>query len=437
MIRIVYTTVLLAAAMMVPFGAGAQAPYSPGQTFSAGADPTATAAPARGQNFYGGQQRVYTAPVQQQQRPVQRPAGTPYNMERTPAPRSTERATVRKATPATPRASSKSKSANEVSEVKKSAPAKSVVQAMAEKAEEPVSETKAETVSSDAKPDATPVAAVADSKPDATPAAAVADAKPAVVDSNDKLVFSSRKTGKKWIALTYDDGPNPNLTPKLSEYLKANNVPATFYVLGEMVKAQPAMVKKLAEDGFELANHTYSHPDLRKQSEEKILKELQDTHDLIKQASGVDMKTMRPPYGARNSKVDAVCEKMGYKIVLWDVDTEDWRNRSTDSMMNTIIKQTGDGSIILMHDRKHNGRETVFDVTKKTVEHYRAQGYTFVTVTQLLGLGGAVVAAEEESRAAVQTGTLALLGASATTSTAVADQPLPTPAIMTPAPALP
>lgn len=257
----------------------------------------------------------------------------------------------------------------------------------------------------------------------ATPSAAAS-----TPDSTDKLVFFSRKTGKKQVALTYDDGPNPNLTPKLMEWLKANNVPATFFVQGIMVKTHPELTKKLASEGFELANHTYSHPDLRKQSPEKITDELQNTHDLVKDATGIDMRLMRPPYGAHNAKVNQICEKLGYKIINWDVDTEDWRNRSAEAMIQTIMSKAGDGSIILMHDRLHKGKDTVLETTKAVVPLLRAKGYTFVTVGELLeqtGPSASATAAAPEAPADLETVDSAPAPAPAVDS----EEALPAPAV--------
>lgn len=202
----------------------------------------------------------------------------------------------------------------------------------------------------------------------------------------NKLVINSRRTGKKWVALTYDDGPNPSYTKDFAEFLVANKIPATFFLCGNMVKQYPDTVKFLADNNFELANHSYDHPLLTKLSAEKVTDQLQDTHDLIKSASGVDVKLMRPPFGAHNKTVQDVCEKMGYKIIIWDVDTEDWRKRSVPQMVNTIMKQTRDGSIILMHDRKHGGVDSVKETTRQVVEKLRADGYTFVTVGEMLSV---------------------------------------------------
>ncbi len=161
---------------------------------------------------------------------------------------------------------------------------------------------------------------------------------------------------------------------------------------GKMVKTYPALAKEVADMGFEVANHSYNHPDLRRRSDEEILNELQDTHDVIKEVTGIDCTMMRPPYGAHNEKVDNICRRLGYKIINWDVDTNDWRGRSADAMLETIMKQTGDGSIILMHDRKHRGRESVLEVTQKAVKELRAKGYTFVTVGELLDMTPATIA---------------------------------------------
>lgn len=196
-------------------------------------------------------------------------------------------------------------------------------------------------------------------------------------------------TGKKLVCLTYDDGPDP-LTPHLLDYLSENKVPATFYMLGERVKEYPHLVEKVVQGGHELGNHTYDHKLLTKMSAEGIRKELVSTQELLTSASeSSPVPTMRPPYGGQNATVRAICTELGYRVVLWDVDTEDWRGRSTAQMVNTILKTTGDGSIILMHDRLQRGQHkledsTTLNTTKAVVAELRARGYTFVTVSQLL-----------------------------------------------------
>jgi peptidoglycan/xylan/chitin deacetylase (PgdA/CDA1 family) len=151
------------------------------------------------------------------------------------------------------------------------------------------------------------------------------------------------------------------------------------------VKEYPHLVQRVIDSGHEIGNHTYDHKQLTKMSAEAIRKELVSTQELLTSASNsAPVATMRPPYGAHNATVREICKELGYRVVLWDVDTDDWQGRSSEQMIDTILKHTTDGSIILMHDRKHKGRETVMETTKTVVPELRARGYTFVTVSQLL-----------------------------------------------------
>jgi len=348
---------IIIAATFPAIGAIGQAAYSPGQTFTAG-QPAPAAHPTPTQYIY--QQQAPAVPRSAQPRPL---VATPmYNMAATPRPRAASEAMQNK-----PRIQVEKKT-DEKPVVSKS---QSGSASNSKKSILPATELEQE-----AKP-TEKVEAVDKIEAKAEPVGAP--------ESTDKLVFFSRRTGKKQIALTYDDGPNPSYTKKLTEYLKANNVPATFFLCGNMVKEYPETVRQLADDGFELANHSYDHPSLNKISREKVQSQLQDTHDLIKEASGIDVKLMRPPYGAKNKTVEEVCDVMGYKIIQWDIDTEDWKKRSASYMINLIMKKASDGSIILMHDRKHGGNDTVLETTRQVVEKLRAQGYTFVTVGELIG----------------------------------------------------
>jgi peptidoglycan/xylan/chitin deacetylase (PgdA/CDA1 family) len=191
-------------------------------------------------------------------------------------------------------------------------------------------------------------------------------------------------TGRKLIALSYDDGPDPKMTPKLLELLKSLNVPATFFLQGINVKHFPSLVRQELEDGFEIGNHTYDHPQLTKLSREKITSQLQTTNDLITSITQQKIELMRPPYGAQNSTVREICKDMGYKVINWDIDTNDWRGRSSEQIIETIMKGAHDGSIILMHDRFEKGKPTILEATQAVVPALRAKGYTFVTVGEML-----------------------------------------------------
>lgn len=193
-------------------------------------------------------------------------------------------------------------------------------------------------------------------------------------------VVTNWPTGKKQIALTYDDGPHPKITPKLLELLAKKKVKATFYLLGEQLREYPGIAQRIAEEGHELANHTTTHKQLSKLEASGIRSELSRTDEMLTSITGTRIATMRPPYGAQNERVRQVCADLGYKVVLWDVDTNDWRGRSSQTIIKTILDGTSDGSIILLHDRY----QSTLDSTEHVVDALREKGYEFVTVSELL-----------------------------------------------------
>jgi len=202
----------------------------------------------------------------------------------------------------------------------------------------------------------------------------------------DEGKIRSWATGKKWVALTYDDGPHPDWTPKMIELLKSKNVKATFFLLGGQIERFPDIAKSLADNGFEIGNHTMTHPDFNKSSmtPEKIKEELSGTNELIQQyVTRLPIRVMRPPFGNTPKKLETVCQEMGLQIIAWNIDTDDWRKEATaESMSNNIMKNLADGAIILMHD-KH---EKTYDATAQVIDKIRAEGYEFVTMSELLGL---------------------------------------------------
>lgn len=191
--------------------------------------------------------------------------------------------------------------------------------------------------------------------------------------------ISSWPTGKKLVALTYDDGPNTKITEPLMDLLESEGVPATFYLLGQTAKANPKLTAEIQRRGFEVGNHSWSHPQLTKLGVDGIRSQLQRANDAI--GSSRPIATMRPPYGAHNSTVRRVCADMGLSVINWDVDTNDWRKGTTaDKIVKTVLDEAKDGSIILMHDRL----PTTVPATRQIISELKKRGYTFVTVSQLL-----------------------------------------------------
>jgi peptidoglycan/xylan/chitin deacetylase (PgdA/CDA1 family) len=199
-------------------------------------------------------------------------------------------------------------------------------------------------------------------------------------DYKSYYVYSGPKDSNL-IALTYDDGPNSRFTPHLVEILKKKQVPATFFFIGEQVELYPSEAKFVADMGFEIGNHTYSHPNLRKLSCTEIQEELTKTQEIIKSTTGVTPALFRPPYMLSNRTVVELAQSMNLAIVFWSVDTEDWKPSTTkEEIVEAVMSQVTGGSIILMHDRNTK----TLQATEEIIDLLRAQGYEFATISRLL-----------------------------------------------------
>lgn len=186
-----------------------------------------------------------------------------------------------------------------------------------------------------------------------------------------------KEEGKKYIALTFDDGPNSTSTVDLLKILAKEKVQATFFLLGQMVESHPDIAKKIAQEGHEIANHSYSHPDLTTLSAEQVRAEVLKTDEAIYRATGVLTKNFRPPYGAVNPDV---IKEVGLPIIQWDVDSLDWQLRDPQAIATRVIDAANEGSIILLHDIHKTSVASV----SKIIYKLKQEGYLFVTISELL-----------------------------------------------------
>lgn len=185
-----------------------------------------------------------------------------------------------------------------------------------------------------------------------------------------------------WIALTFDDGPHPVMTDRLLSILREQHVPGTFFVVGKMADRYPQLVKDIARDGNEVANHTYSHPNLSRLSNDAVLSELAHTRELIQRLTGRDSCLFRPPGGDYSRQMVRATARAGYRMVLWSVLTDDVDGASSRFIRRRILDGAEDGAIILMH----SGVERTVQVLPEVIAKLRARGYHFVTVSTLMGL---------------------------------------------------
>lgn len=184
---------------------------------------------------------------------------------------------------------------------------------------------------------------------------------------------------KKYVALTFDDGPNPRTTPELLDILKKNDVKATFFVLGKLVATYPEIVKREYDEGHEIASHTWSHPNLKTLSKDTILREINNTDEKIKEVIWKAPTLLRPPYGSHTKEIDNLSGKI---IVLWDVDSLDWKYRNAEKNYKSAMSQITNWSIILFHDIHKPSVDTI----DRLVKTLKSQGYEFLTVTELLNI---------------------------------------------------
>ena len=199
--------------------------------------------------------------------------------------------------------------------------------------------------------------------------------------AESRITFSSVHVDGPYIAMTFDDGPSATLTPKLLDILAAHQIKATFFVIGENVAEHPEIVARAAREGHEIGNHSWSHPNFGKMSDDGVRSQLQRTDDAIKSATGSRPTLLRPPYGSITSREKRwIHDQFGYQIILWDVDPYDWKRPGPSVVRNRILKETRPGSIVLSHDI-HPG---TIEAMPSTFDALEAKGFKFVTVSELI-----------------------------------------------------
>ncbi len=202
---------------------------------------------------------------------------------------------------------------------------------------------------------------------------------------NNVEVDAKQIAGKKLIALTFDDGPSI-YTNKLLDILSSNNVKATFFILGCQINKYPNELIRIARDGHQIGSHTWDHKQLTKLSEKDIEDEFMTTRTKIFNTAKVDTLAIRAPYGSVNDKVKAIAKKFNMYFVHWSIDTLDWKTKNADTTYKTIVEKAGDGQIVLCHDI----HKPTVDAMDRVIKKLKADGYQFVTVSQLFKIKGII-----------------------------------------------
>lgn len=202
------------------------------------------------------------------------------------------------------------------------------------------------------------------------------------------VVRHKPRPGQKLVALTFDDGPWPGQTDKILDILAKENVKATFFMVGVRVKRAPSLARRVSAEGHQVANHTMGHRDLARVSAKEVAKQIVKGRGTIKAYTKVDTPWLRPPYGSMDAAAWKVTKKTRSKVVLWNVDSEDWRRGGVSKIRTSVVKHTRPGSVILMHDGGIDRRQTI-TALPGIIRDLKKRGYVFVTVEDLYSVRAA------------------------------------------------
>ena len=201
----------------------------------------------------------------------------------------------------------------------------------------------------------------------------------------DVFVFSRTiDANQPMIALTFDDGPYPAVTRRIVNALLENNSRATFFQLGSRMEEHEAFVLQMAKDGMQIGNHTYTHVIPNIHNIQQCLSELNQTSDIMQRVLGEQRYAIRTPGGAYN---DALLAGINGPIILWSIDTLDWKYQDSQRIVNQILAEVSDGDIVLMHDLY----ETTAEACEMLIPELIKRGYQLVTVEELFYYKGIVV----------------------------------------------
>ncbi len=200
----------------------------------------------------------------------------------------------------------------------------------------------------------------------------------------DELVYHSRHNDRMEIALSFDDGPHPRLTPVILDILSEYGVKATFFMVGENVGYYPAAARAVAEAGHEIGNHTFSHRRFGRMSEDDLRREITACEEAISSVTASPVRFIRPPEGQMSDAMGRVLGNSDYRVILWDVDTRDWAHTPPDAITRHILDTVQAGDIILMHDFIGHDSPTP-EALRAVIPALLERGYRFVTVGELVG----------------------------------------------------
>jgi peptidoglycan-N-acetylglucosamine deacetylase len=194
--------------------------------------------------------------------------------------------------------------------------------------------------------------------------------------------------GSRQLALTYDDGPNDPYTWRMLEVLERHQVQATFFFIGQYVQQKPEIARAVVAAGHAIGSHTWSHPNLIFQQVTELRRQLVQTRQAILDATGVETKIFRPPFGGRRPATLRTVRAFGLQTVMWNVTCYDWKAKSAEEIVGHAERQIRGGDVILLHDGSHVrmgvDRSRSVEGSDRILSRYRGEGYEFVTIPEMM-----------------------------------------------------
>lgn len=196
-------------------------------------------------------------------------------------------------------------------------------------------------------------------------------------------VICKAKTKDKVLSLSFDDGPDEHITPQVLDILKENNISACFFIVGEKAEKNPELIKRIHAEGHLIGNHSYRHGfwfDMKCKS--GMIKEMQNTDQVIKKIIAKDLNLFRPPYGITNPPLARAIKKQDYKVIGWNIRSFDKSNKSVERIVKCVSRKFKAGSIILLHDDNKN----IVEILKGIIDEAQKKSFTFAPLDKMLNI---------------------------------------------------
>lgn len=202
------------------------------------------------------------------------------------------------------------------------------------------------------------------------------------VIADGPIAIAGVRTDQKVVAMTFDHSWGNKFTPSILDTLQTNNLKVTFFIMGPWAQKYPEVAQRMAKDGHEIASHGYRHENYGDKTAEWVKSDIEKAHAQIKEVTGVEPKLLRPPNGHYSQQSLKTTEELGYKTIIWNVDSLDWKNPGRDVIVERVAKRLKPGAIILLH--ASDTPVQTAEALPVLIEKIKSEGYQIVTVGELL-----------------------------------------------------